>query len=55
VWRFIPPRLSRPRSSLPALKNGTVFSFTETVSPVRREPGDLVEYRHNDEFRIRYP
>jgi hypothetical protein len=67
---------------LPALKNGTVFSCTETVLPVRgllpnagvtplhREGveitqlhtlaasqvgGDLVEYRHNDEFRIRYP
>ena len=35
VRRFIPPRLSRSRSSLPVLKYGTVFSPTWTVSPVR--------------------
>jgi hypothetical protein len=31
---FIPPRLSRSRSSLPAL-NGFVFSVTNTNSPLR--------------------
>ena len=35
VRRFISPRLSRPRGSLPALKNGTVFSGMDTGSPVR--------------------
>ena len=32
---FIPPRLSPSRSSLLALKNGFVFSVTDTSSPVR--------------------
>ena len=35
---FIPPRLSRSRSSLPAFKNGFVFSVTDTRSPVRVTP-----------------
>jgi hypothetical protein len=35
VRRFIPPRLSRARSLLPVLKNGSACWSTDTSSPVR--------------------